>query len=117
MAVVGKGFAIVQTGPVKMSGFMAWLAWAFVHIQFLALGSMRVSVFIQWMWTFFTGSRGSRIIVNHATPSANIPAVAQAEPAVSRDVPTSAVGQKQFNEAPQDGHGNGNPIAKAAAPR
>jgi NADH dehydrogenase len=68
MAVVGKGFAIVQTGPFKLSGYLAWLAWAFVHIQFLALRSMRVSVFVQWVWTYLTGSRGSRLIVNHYAP-------------------------------------------------
>ena len=36
MAVVGKGFAVLQTGKVHMSGFTAWLAWATVHLQFLA---------------------------------------------------------------------------------
>jgi NADH dehydrogenase FAD-containing subunit len=65
MAVVGKGFAVVQTGPFKLSGYFAWLAWAFIHVQFLAMFSMRVSVFLQWMWTYLTGSRGSRLIVNH----------------------------------------------------
>src|SRR5262249_22351971 len=35
MAVVGKNFAILQTGKVRISGFLAWLAWAAVHLQFL----------------------------------------------------------------------------------
>jgi NADH dehydrogenase FAD-containing subunit len=65
MAVVGKGFAVLQSGKVHMSGSLAWLAWAGVHLQFLAQSSLRVSVFLQWMWTYITGQRGSRLIVNH----------------------------------------------------
>jgi NADH:ubiquinone reductase (H+-translocating) len=65
LAVVGKGFAVLQSGKVHMSGFAAWLVWAAIHLQFLAQSSLRVSVFVQWVWTFCTGQRGSRIIVNH----------------------------------------------------
>jgi NADH dehydrogenase FAD-containing subunit len=65
MAVVGKGFAVLQSGGFQISGFVAWLAWAGVHLQFLAQSSLRVSVFIQWVWTYLTGQRGSRLIVNY----------------------------------------------------
>ena len=65
MAVVGKGFAVLQTGNVRVSGFGAWLMWAAVHLQFLATSSLRLSVFLQWVWTYLTGQRGSRLIVNH----------------------------------------------------
>jgi len=67
MAVVGKGFAVLQSGKIRLSGFIAWLAWAGIHIQFLATANLRVSVFVQWMWTFLTGQRGSRLIVNYNT--------------------------------------------------
>ena len=71
LAVVGKGFAVLQTGKVRVSGFLAWLVWAAVHLEFLATSSLRVSVFVQWVWTYLTGQRGSRLIVNyHATPQA-----------------------------------------------
>src|ERR1700692_509204 len=65
MAVVGKGFAVLQSGKVHVSGFGAWLAWAAIHLQFLAQSSLRASVFLQWVWTYLTGQRGSRLIVNH----------------------------------------------------
>jgi NADH:ubiquinone reductase (H+-translocating) len=65
MAVVGKGFAVLESGRVHLSGFLAFLAWAAVHLEFLAQSNLRVSVFIQWVWTYLTGQRGSRIIVNH----------------------------------------------------
>src|SRR5246500_3889445 len=49
MAVVGKGFAVLQSGKVQTSGLGAWLIWAFVHLQFLATSGLRLSVFLQWM--------------------------------------------------------------------
>jgi len=65
MAVVGKGFAILQTGRVRISGLIAWMAWAAVHLEFLGQSSLRVSVFVQWVWLYLTGQRGSRLIVDH----------------------------------------------------
>src|SRR5215471_11599922 len=64
MAVVGKGFAVLQSGKARISGFVAWLAWAAVHLQFLATSSLRLSVFLQWVWTYVTGQRGDRLIVS-----------------------------------------------------
>src|SRR5262249_5400262 len=65
MSVVGKGFVILPTGKVRLSGFLALIAWAAVQLEFLAACSLRVSVFMQWVWTYLTGQRGSRLIVNH----------------------------------------------------
>jgi len=68
MAVVGKGFAVLESHEIGMSGFSAWLAWAFIHLQFLATSSLRLTVFLQWVWTYFTNQRASRLIVNHHGP-------------------------------------------------
>jgi len=62
--VVGKGFAILETGRVRLSGFVAWLAWAGVHLQFVGQSNLRTSVLLQWIWTYVTGRRGARLIVN-----------------------------------------------------
>jgi NADH dehydrogenase FAD-containing subunit len=68
MAVVGKGFAVLESGKFQTSGLGAWLIWAFIHLQFLATPGLRLSVFLQWAWMFLTGQRGSRIIVSdHAS--------------------------------------------------
>jgi len=71
MAVVGKSFAVLQSGKIRLSGFLAWLAWAGIHIQFLATANLKVSVFVGWMWTFLTGQRGSRLIVNYHAPASD----------------------------------------------
>ena len=83
MAVVGKGFAILQTGRLRLSGFLAWLAWAAVHLEFLGQSSLRVSVFVQWVWMYVTGQRGSRLIVNHHGPSSRETVAARASSAPS----------------------------------
>ena len=80
MAVVGKGFAVLQSGRIQISGFLAWLAWAGVHLQFLAQSSLRVSVFLQWVWTYLSGQRGSRLIVNY---HGSEPVSATAEPGLA----------------------------------
>jgi NADH dehydrogenase len=78
MAVVGKGFAVLQSGKVHVSGFGAWLAWAAIHLQFLATSSLRLAVFLQWVWTYVTGQRGSRLIVNHHGLEPARPAIKEA---------------------------------------
>ena len=83
MAVVGKGFAVLQSWKFQSSGLMAWLAWAFIHLQFLATSGLRLSVFLQWAWTFVTGQRGSRLIVNHRASAPASTAVPEAQPAVA----------------------------------
>jgi NADH dehydrogenase FAD-containing subunit len=69
MAVAGRGFAVLQAGNVKVSGLAAWLAWATIHLQFLATSSLRVSVFVQWVLTYLTRQTGSRLIVRHHAPA------------------------------------------------
>jgi len=81
MAVVGKGFAVLQSGKVQISGFGAWLTWAAVHLQFLATSSLRLSVFLQWVWTYVTGQRGDRLIVNHHGAELAKPAADAIKPA------------------------------------
>jgi NADH dehydrogenase len=78
MAVVGQGYAVLQSGRVHIKGTPAWLAWAAVHILFLGQTGLRISVFLQWMWTLLTAQRGSRLIVSHhlsarGTPTADAP--------------------------------------------
>ena len=71
MAVVGKGYAVLESGKIRLHGLIAWLAWAFIHITFLSQLSLKISVFLQWGWLFLTGQRGSRLIVNYHGSEAN----------------------------------------------
>jgi hypothetical protein len=71
MAVVGKGYAVLESGKLRLHGLIAWLGWALIHITFLSQLSLKISVFLQWGWLFLTGQRGSRLIVNYHEPEAN----------------------------------------------
>jgi NADH dehydrogenase len=62
LATIGRSAAIAQFGKIHISGFLAWLAWLFVHILFLIGFRNRVLVFIQWAWSYFTYERGARLI-------------------------------------------------------
>ena len=51
MAVIGRGFAILDAGYVKLHGFPAWLVWACVHIAFLPALGNRWRVWTQALWS------------------------------------------------------------------
>jgi NADH dehydrogenase len=85
LATIGRSAAIAQFGKIHISGFIAWLAWLFVHILFLIGFQNRVLVFIQWAWSYFTYERGARLITGSTslpgwsgTPSA-IPGTGEPE--------------------------------------
>jgi NADH dehydrogenase len=62
MAVVGKNYAVLERGRLRTSGFLTWLAWAFIHILSLPQLQNRLRVQHQWLWSYFTGQRSSRLI-------------------------------------------------------
>ncbi|HEY1944963.1 MAG TPA: NAD(P)/FAD-dependent oxidoreductase [Roseiarcus sp.] len=62
MAVVGKNFAILESGRLRTSGFLTWLAWVFLHLMSLPQLQNRLRVQRQWLWSYFTGQRSSRLI-------------------------------------------------------
>ncbi|MBV8401841.1 MAG: NAD(P)/FAD-dependent oxidoreductase [Acetobacteraceae bacterium] len=62
MAVVGKNYAVLERGRLRTSGFLTWLVWAFIHILSLPQLQNRLRVQRQWLWSYFTGQRSSRLI-------------------------------------------------------
>lgn len=67
LATVGRGFGIVDIGPIRFTGLFAWLTWLFVHILFLIGFRNRVLVFLQYVWIYLTFRRGMRIILPEDT--------------------------------------------------
>jgi len=62
MATIGRSKAIAQIGKLRFGGTIAWYLWVFIHIYFLIGFRNRVSVFLQWLWSYLTYKRGARII-------------------------------------------------------
>ena len=69
MAVVGKNFALLQAPHLRLSGPLAWLVWAFIHIATLPRLQNRLRVGVQWLWSYFTGQRSSRLITEPLSAS------------------------------------------------
>ena len=62
MAVVGKNFAILESGRLRMSGFVTWLVWVFLHLMSLPQLQNRMRVQTEWFLAYYTGQRSSRLI-------------------------------------------------------
>jgi NADH:ubiquinone reductase (H+-translocating) len=87
MATIGRMDAVANVKwPFKahMSGILAWFTWLTVHIFFLIGFRNRIAVFVAWIWTYFTFTRGARLITGdqrlpgwqeqlNAGPTANAP--------------------------------------------
>ena len=65
VATIGRMAAVAHLKwPVKanLSGFLAWVTWLTVHIFFLIGFRNRIAVLIDWIWNYFTFTRGARLI-------------------------------------------------------
>jgi NADH dehydrogenase len=62
MATIGRSAAVALIGRLELSGFIAWLAWLFIHLIFLIGFRNRVAVLLQWTYAYFAYKRGARII-------------------------------------------------------
>jgi NADH dehydrogenase len=76
LATIGRNSAVAQfPGGIKLSGFIAWLTWVFVHIFFLIDFRNRFVVMLDWAWAYFTYQRHARLIFERETaPSTPPPA-------------------------------------------
>jgi NADH dehydrogenase len=78
LATIGRAAAVAQFGKLHISGYLAWLAWLFIHIFFLIGFRNRILVMIQWAWSYFTYDRSARLITGADRP-VEIPAMEIAE--------------------------------------
>lgn len=62
LATVGRSYAIVDIGKIRLTGLIAWAMWLVVHIYYLIGFRNRFITLFQWAWTYFTYTRGARLI-------------------------------------------------------
>jgi NADH dehydrogenase len=68
-ATIGRGKAVGEVvGGVKLSGFLAWVAWLGIHIFFLIGFRNRALVLFQWAYSYVTFRRGARLITGAPPP-------------------------------------------------
>jgi NADH dehydrogenase len=62
MAVIGRAAAVADIHGLRLSGYVAWLAWSFIHILYLIGFRNRFVVMFEWAWSYFSDQRGARLI-------------------------------------------------------
>jgi NADH dehydrogenase len=75
LATIGRAAAVADLGRVKLSGWVAWVAWLFIHILFLIGFRNRFVVLFSWAWSYLTYDRGARLITGldaHVRPAARL---------------------------------------------
>jgi NADH:ubiquinone reductase (H+-translocating) len=77
MATIGRAEAVIATKRFAKHGLLAWLLWWAVHIMFLVGYRNRVSVMLQWAWSWLTFKRGARLITG---PVGELPPVRAIRP-------------------------------------
>jgi NADH dehydrogenase len=68
LATIGKGAAVADIGRFHLSGLLAWLAWAGIHIVYLLGGRNRIVTLTEWAWMYFRNDRGARVIIGDVEP-------------------------------------------------
>ncbi len=56
------GLSRISWTVLRLKGWIAWWLWGIAHIYFLISVRSRVIVAIQWLWSYITFDRGSRLI-------------------------------------------------------
>lgn len=73
LATIGRAAAVAQFGPVRLSGFLAWIAWIFIHIFFLIGFRNRFIVLFEWAWAYATWHRAARLITGGGNRMSRVP--------------------------------------------
>lgn len=65
MATIGRNKAVADLNIVHFSGFLAWLAWLFIHVLYLVGFRNRIAVLLQWAWAYISFNKGARLITRN----------------------------------------------------
>lgn len=63
MATVGRNRAVVDLHKIRFQGVFAWFTWMFVHLMTLVGFRNKLVVFVNWVWSYFSYDRGTRLII------------------------------------------------------
>lgn len=66
LATIGRNAAVVDlalpTGPLRFSGYFAWVFWFWAHIYFLIGFRNRLVVVFDWAWAYWSFQRYARVV-------------------------------------------------------
>lgn len=62
MATIGRNAAVASIGPLRLTGFLGWTAWLFIHLYYLIGFRNRLVVLAEWTWEYLRRDRPIRLI-------------------------------------------------------
>lgn len=62
MATIGRNSAVVSAFGMQLSGYLAWIAWLFLHLYYLIGFRNRIVVLLNWSWYYWFHERQVRLI-------------------------------------------------------
>jgi len=80
LATIGRKAAVADFGRLRLSGGIAWWLWGLLHVYFLVGVRNRVSVMLDWFWSYLTYSSGTRLITHEPPPSTEVSPVRVTRP-------------------------------------
>ena len=63
LATIGRRAAVAEIGPLRLRGFVAWIAWLAVHLYYLIGFENRAAVMARWSWYYVRYERPVRAII------------------------------------------------------
>jgi hypothetical protein len=84
MAITGRNAAIVQTGRLRLTGRLAWIAWGLLHLSYLPGAVNRMTTGLKYLWWHLSHENTNRVLIEPepATPPHPVP---QAIPPARQD--------------------------------
>jgi NADH dehydrogenase len=71
MATIGRGTAVAEIGPLRLSGSVGWLVWLFIHLMYIVQFGNRLLILLQWAWSYVTWNRSARLITGRPPSNAS----------------------------------------------
>ncbi|WP_298142990.1 hypothetical protein [Flavobacterium sp.] len=67
MATIGKRKAVVDLPNFSFQGRLAWLAWMFIHLMLILSVKNKLSIFVNWAFSYFSNDSTLRVLLRPAS--------------------------------------------------
>lgn len=63
MATIGRNKAVADIFGLKLTGFIAWMIWMWVHLMSILGVRNKIATLVDWAWSYFTYDKSNRTII------------------------------------------------------
>lgn len=64
MATIARFKAVVKIGRFRLTGFLAWAAWCFLHLLYIVGFKSQIGTLVHWFFSFASAARSQRTTTN-----------------------------------------------------